>query len=289
MLEKIARNTLERAARNQGSAGSVMRTDVLASADPPKKPEQCKFCGGSGWRKISRGRDLQVARCECREMARGDYLVSNARIPTRYRDKNLLNFTVDGSQELLQGARLTARAFVEKYPVDCEGLLITGPSGTGKTHLAVGIIKELMLQKGIACLFLDYAELLSEIRNSYSASLGAGEAELLRPVYETDVLVLDDLGTSRSTEWVGEIVSLILNKRYSESRTTLITTNFLDGPSKGAEQKPTEGSEQSQKASQAMRQDTLGDRIGDRMLSRIHEMCRIIAIPPGTEDYRTKA
>lgn len=260
---------------------------MSADASQPEERERCELCGGSGWRKVNPQGDLQVVRCDCRRTTHCEYLVSEAGIPARYRDKDLSNFIVEGEQDLLEPALLKARAFVEKYPIEKKGLLITGPSGTGKTHLAIGIIKELIRKNGIACLFFDYSELLNEIRNSYD-SQGTREADLLQPVYGADVLVLDDLGTSRSTEWVEEMISLILNNRYKENRTTLITSNYSDGPSADAEPISKSESEDARKARRARRQDTLGDRIGDRMLSRIHEMCRILSIPGSTKDYRSK-
>jgi DNA replication protein DnaC len=112
--------------------------------------------------------------------------------------------------------------------------LIIGKIGTGKTHLAVAITKELVLNKGISCLFYDYRELLKEIQNSYNATVQTTELDVLRPVFETDVLVLDELGAVKPTEWVWDTVSLILNARYNDNRTTIITTNFEDQPAAGA-------------------------------------------------------
>ena len=110
--------------------------------------------------------------------------------------------------------------------MDSTGLLLIGSIGVGKTHLAVGIIKELVLSKGIACLFYDYRELLKQIQNSYNDSVKATELDVLRPVFETEVLVLDELGAVKPTEWVWDTVSLILNTRYNDNRTTIITTNL---------------------------------------------------------------
>ena len=110
------------------------------------------------------------------------------------------------------------------------GLLLIGPVGTGKTHLAVGIIKELMSRKGVPCLFYDYRELLKQIQNSYNASVQTTEMEVLRPIFETEVLVLDELGAVKPTEWVWDTVSHILNTRYNDKRTTIITTNYKDLP-----------------------------------------------------------
>ena len=170
---------------------------------------------------------------------------------------------------------LEAKAFVATYPLETTGLLLIGSIGVGKTHLAVGIMKELILNKGTACLFYDYRELLKQIQNSYNDSVQATELDVLRPVFETEVLVLDELGAVKPTEWVWDTVSLILNTRYNDNRTTLITTNFEDKPA-GAVAGPRG----------AAREETLGDRIGERMRSRLHEMCRIIKLEGS--DFRQK-
>ena len=227
--------------------------------------EVCPLCEGTGWKSVSNGTDRRVTRCECRVQARSEALLKAARIPKRYEHYELSNFDYEGPHRTLFPARMAACKFVEEYPVDNTGLLLIGTIGVGKTHLAVGIIKELVLSKGIACLFYDYRELLKEIQNSYNESVKATELDVLRPVFETEVLVLDELGAVKPTEWVWDTVSLILNTRYNDNRTTIITTNF-DDKRAGAIGGPRG----------AARDETLGDRIGERMRSRLHEMCRII-------------
>src|SRR5205807_9421201 len=140
--------------------------------------------------------------------------------------------------------------------------------GVGKTHLAVGIIRELIQQKGIGCLFYDYRELLKEIQNSYNPQVSATELSILRPVFEAEVLVLDELGAVKPTDWVWDTVSHILNTRYNDKRCTIITTNYPDLPPGG---NMPEGRTFAQRAA---RDETLGDRIGERMRSRLQEMCR---------------
>jgi DNA replication protein DnaC len=199
--------------------------------------------------------------------------LASARIPKRYEHCELSNFEFEGPHAHLARARMQACRFVEEYGLenDSAGLLIIGSIGVGKTHLAVGIIKELILTKGSACLFYDYRELLKQIQNSYNESVKATELDVLRPVFDTEVLVLDELGAVKPTEWVWDTVSLILNTRYNDNRTTIITTNYPDESAREAN-----GTSDFARAQRATRGETLGDRIGERMRSRLHEMCRIV-------------
>jgi DNA replication protein DnaC len=236
--------------------------------------EVCPLCEGSGWKSVGAGVDRRVTRCDCRLKSRAERLLSGARIPKRYEHCELSSYTTDfpGAHTSLAMAHISASKFVEEFdPRDGAGLLLIGKIGTGKTHLAVGIIKELILARGVPCLFYDYRELLKEIQNSYNASVQTTELEVLRRVFETDVLVLDELGAVKPTEWVWDTVSLILNTRYNNNRTTIITTNFEDQAAAGVS-----GSLSAVRA--AAREETLGDRIGERMRSRLHEMCRIIKL-----------
>lgn len=231
--------------------------------------EICPICGGSGWKFANAER--RVSRCECRLKHKAETLVGAARIPKRYEHCELSNFEFEGPHLGLAPARMAACKFVEEYPLDNTGLLLIGSIGVGKTHLAVGIIKELIASKGISCLFYDYRELLKQIQNSYNDSVKVTELEVLRPVFETEVLVLDELGAVKPTEWVWDTVSLILNTRYNDNRTTIITTNYPDDSARELG-----GNSESLRAQRAARGETLGDRIGERMRSRLHEMCRII-------------
>ena len=244
----------------------------------------CPLCDGSGWKSTSANgsNERRVTRCDCQLQARNRNLLASANIPRRYEHCELASYTADfpGAHPSLSFAHLTATKFAEQYdPLDGTGLLIIGKIGTGKTHLAVGIIKELVLNRGIACLFCDYRELLKQIQNSYNATVQTTELDVLRPVFETEVLVLDELGAVKPTEWVWDTVSLILNTRYNNNRTTIITTNFEDQAAAGVN-----GSLSAARA--AARSETLGDRIGERMRSRLHEMCRVIKMEG--EDFRQK-
>src|SRR3954453_12550229 len=160
-----------------------------------EQSSRCPLCEGSGFKMFdgedAKGGSIKKAtRCNCQLRARGERLTSAARIPKRYEHCELSNFEFDGPHQSLARPRLAACRFVgEDSPArENAGLLLIGTIGTGKTHLAVGIIKELILSKGIGCLFYDYRELLKQIQNSYNSSVQATELQVLRPVFETEVL-----------------------------------------------------------------------------------------------------
>jgi DNA replication protein DnaC len=242
----------------------------------------CALCDGTGWKTLparagARG-DRRVTRCDCQIEERTRLLLAASRIPPRYEHCELANFQIEGRYASLAPARMASSKFVEEYPLNKTGLLLVGSVGIGKTHLAVGIIKELIRDKRVSCLFCDYRELLKQIQNSYNDTVQTTELEVLRPVFETEVLVLDELGAVRPSEWIWDTLNLILNTRYNENLTTVFTTNFPDGASAKSEAK--------MGMNRVNRDDTLGDRIGDRMRSRLLEMCRVINMQG--EDFRQK-
>ena len=231
----------------------------------------CHKCGDTGW--VSSKQQGRMERCDCFRQKRATRLTEAARVPERYRNCTLENYQTNGNSSLVT-AKMTAEKFVERYPVEKVGLMFEGSIGIGKTHLAIAIIKELIQRKGIPCLFYEYRELLKSIQNSYNSEVKTTELGLLRPVFETEVLVLDELGAVKPSDWVWDTVSFILNTRYNDNRTTIVTTNLMNEAALGTGNRS------------VMRADTLGDRIGERMRSRLHEMCRIVQMEG--DDYRQK-
>jgi DNA replication protein DnaC len=222
--------------------------------------------------------------CVCRLEQRTLRTLKRAQIPRRYEHCTLDSYEsgFGGAHRTLGAAHLRAKKFVQGYPLDSvgTGLLLTGSIGVGKTHLAVGILQALVAERGVSGLFYDYRDLLKQVQNSYNRQVNETELEVLKPVFEAEVLVLDELGASKPTDWVWDTVAHILNTRYNDRRTTIITTNYSNLGPLGTE--PNEG----RGVRAAVREETLGDRIGERMRSRLQEMCVVVEMQG--EDFRQK-
>jgi DNA replication protein DnaC len=245
-------------------------------------PELCSICEGSGLHVVERAGGVRVAQpCSCRADRRSTRLLEQARIPRRYAHCTLEEYVPNysGTNASLSAALLQARNFVRAYPLETagNGLLLTGSIGVGKTHLAVGMLQALIADRGAKGLFFDYRDLLKQVQNSYNRNVDVTELEILRPVFDAEVLVLDELGASKPTDWVWDTVAHILNTRYNDRRTTIITTNYANLAAGNGELSGPRA---------AVREETLGDRIGERMRSRLQEMCVVVEMTG--EDFRQK-
>lgn len=229
----------------------------------------CIYCQGTGWELVE---GQGVRPCRCRQKDRAAQFLAAARIPRRYENCSFANFHPQGNNytfdEVFRSqshALNDAQKLVREYPIFDLGLLFMGPCGVGKTHLAVATIRAL-IEKGIRCLFYDFRDLLKEIQDSYNPVSQATELRVLEPVYQAEVLVLDELGASKPTDWVKDTMTQIINTRYNDRKVTIFTTNYLDEPDN-----PTE--------------ESLTDRVGVRLRSRLHEMCKVVKMKGA--DYRT--
>jgi DNA replication protein DnaC len=234
--------------------------------EPAIGPQVCKKCQGTGWEVVA---GSGARPCDCRKAKQQGVLLEAARIPARYAECSLQNYyPAQGKFFTSQGsAHRFAYTLARTFPAVDRGLLFMGPVGVGKTHLAVAIIRDLLEQKRVSCLFYEFGALLKEIQNSYNPVSHTSELKVLAPVFDAEVLVLDEIGASKPTDWVRDTMMHIINTRYNEKKLTIFTTNYLD--KRGNE-----------------RDETLEDRIGVRLRSRLYEMCKTVHIEG--HDYRRK-
>jgi DNA replication protein DnaC len=240
----------------------------------------CERCGGTRFEIVSREGREYAQRCACQAAASresGDALLAACRIPPRYEHCAFENFETGGAPSLASALEKCVR-YCAGYPYvgptdEGLGLLFTGNSGVGKTHLAVAVLRELVVSKGVRAQFWDFHSLIREIRHSYNDETKTTELEVLAPVVETDLHLLDDLGAWKMTDWMNDTLFYILNGRYLGKRATIITTNFQDAPAEAVRSDST-----------ARLREYLVERIGQPLRSRLMEMSLVVNIT--ATDYR---
>ncbi len=239
----------------------------------PAAPATCASCRDTGFVVEADAQGRAAARpCACRVQQRRQLRLQAARIPERYRHCDL-----DGHFEHHHESQSRAMAFAHRLVADyaldgarSRGLLLWGPCGVGKTHLAVGVLRQVVLNYPVSGLFVEFTDLLRRLQDTFDKRSETPSKDVIDPVVGADVLVLDDLGCTRMTPWTADVLGLIVNERYNASRLTLVTTNrpLKAGPGAGAAQ------------------DSLADRIGERLASRLLEMCFVVEVRGN--DYREK-
>jgi DNA replication protein DnaC len=143
-----------------------------------------------------------------------------------------------------------------------------GGCGVGKTHLAVAALLEIIRSgKPGRLLFSNFQDLIQEIQASFDSDNGTSKSEILRPILEADLLVLDELGSQKPTQFVQDILYYVINTRYNEERATIFTTNYSD-------------------RSNDAKDETLEQRIGTRLRSRLAEMADRIEFAGATDHRR---
>ena len=237
---------------------SVVSSDGRAKTSNAET-DVCQKCFGSGM-EIIPGKGAK--QCECQKQTSKHDPFDKVRVPRRYTECHFPSYEPTNPSQTQ--AKKFAERFTFEFPAVDQGILLMGAVGVGKTHLAVSILKGLTERGGFSCLFYEFGSLLKEIQDSYNAFTHTSELAVLSPVLNADVLVLDELGASKPTDWVRDTMAHIINTRYNDKKHTIFTTNYLDDR---------QGNE-----------ETLEDRIGIRQRSRLFEMCKTIEIKGA--DYR---
>lgn len=257
--------------------------DVTDSKADGTRPQDavCQLCFGTGTR-LDSGKGAAI--CDCRRSNKGKRALDAARIPPRFRECDFHNYYPKNDTQYF--AHSFASRLVEEFPAVETGLLFMGSVGVGKTHLAIAVLKELIEKKGVSSLFYESGSLLKAIQDSYNPVSQTSEMRVLAPVYQAEVLVLDELGATVPTNWVRDTLYQIINTRYNNKKLTIFTTNYLDEP-RAPEEVPDSGDQKRRRTFAADRISeltTLEERIGTPLRSRLYEMCKKVMIEG--EDYR---
>jgi len=266
-------NVLHPVAKPHESAGKTPPDNVV-----------CEFCNGTGTR-IEPGKGAAI--CDCRRTNGASRSLDAARIPPRFRECNFHNYYPKNDSQFF--AHSFASRLVDEYPAVDSGLLFMGPVGVGKTHLAIAVLKDLLIRKGVTSLFYESGSLLKAIQDSYNPVSQTSEMRVLAPVFQAEVLVLDELGATVPTNWVRDTLYQIINTRYNNKKLTIFTTNYLDETrvaEEGSETSAPQRRSRSFATERIQELTTLEERIGTPLRSRLFEMCKKVMIEG--DDYRKR-
>lgn len=243
----------------------------------------CDKCGGDGVIfKKGETNYTYANKCDCTMLQNRIMLFNEAKIPAQFASVTLDGEGFQITDYTQEEARTNSQKFVDSYPMQERGLLFMGQVGVGKTHLAVGIIKKLTLEKGFSCKFVDFFHLLADIKEGYSG--GKSDKEIIEPFVKAPVLVIDELGKGRNNEWESNILDQIISNRYNNSNelVTIITTNYTTRRESTLSVTRTRAtknllvSTKDKNYEKEVLQETLQERVGERIFSRLVEMCKMI-------------
>lgn len=284
-MHRVARDTLMRYfdfSTSRMTSDTPDKKVVMLNRSKASAPQNvCELCFGTGTRLDP---DRGAVLCDCRRSSSSQRLLDAARIPPRFRECSFHNYYPNPDNLTQYFAHNFATRLVEEFPAVDTGLLFMGPVGVGKTHLAIAILRALIEKKGVNCLFYESGSLLKAIQDSYNPVSQTSEMRVLAPVYQAEVLVLDELGATVPTNWVRDTLYQIINTRYNNKKLTIFTTNYADEiRTPEPETEPRRRSKASERLAEVA---TLEERIGTPLRSRLHEMCKKVKIEG--EDYRKR-
>lgn len=259
------------------TSGIVLKGHIMWA---PTGPEPCKCEKAQAARAAAQqARQEQEAAAEAarraeQERERINRIIGASGVGARFRNRTFDTFRVE---ELNSHAFNIAKGYADNFRAlqtnpdgqEKNGLLINGPKGTGKTHLAAAIANQLMAQ-GVPVVFATMIDLLAKIKASFERhGAEAAEHEIMRLYKTADLLIIDDIGKEQPTEWALAKIYQIINARYEDYKPLIITSNYT-------------AAELVQRMTPASGDPTTADATVDRILEMAY------TVPLAGESWRTK-
>jgi DNA replication protein DnaC len=265
--------------KDQGYTVSAQGEHAVASLCSCQS--QCPRCDGTGRAYELRDGYQFASICSCQQLRRGIALHNEAKLPAVLagRDLDSVKPHFAELETALEIARNYCHRFIPKQTKD--GLLFSGPVGTGKTHLLSSILRYMTVEKRVKCRYVEISFLYSEIRGGFSQNRSS--LDIIAPLADVPLLAIDELGKGKMSPFEQETIDELISRRYNGGKPTLLATNYQVGE----EMRPKERFSSSEKrAADANLEYSLKERVGERVYSRLHQMCKFVIFPGTAMDYR---
>ncbi len=258
-------------AQCHGLGGVVVPDGEFAAVKPCECLSPCPHCQGTGFVATAERFRAPRSRCVCQTAVSRWRAFDKVGVPARHANSTRATFQAASRQQAVILGEVSKYLSSFEPGAPNRGLILYGDVGRGKTHLLTGLLRELVLSKGVRGRFVEFSHLLADLKAGFDA--GQGSASRIDPLVDVEVLGIDELGKGRATQFEGTVIDEIVSRRYNAMRPIIATTNFGPGAATGSA--VANAAERALGTSSA---PTLRDRVGDRVYSRLRETCEFIPI-----------
>ncbi len=261
----------------------VDRQGDFAVARPEEQVSDCLHCNGTGLvaqtiTEGGRGYDV-VTPCARQKLKARLQLFNAAHLPGVHATATFATFNPYSAEQ--DRALKTAQAFALSWP-KTKGFVLSGPVGTGKTHLLASALKFVTTERGVRAAYIEISLLYATIRRGFHEGKSGGE--IIGPLSQVDLLAIDELGKGRGSPFELETLDELIARRYNAGKVTLFATNYSLRPPE--ENRASGYATTAELKAEGKDSKLLCDRVGERVYSRLCEMCDFVEFSTATKDFR---